>query len=176
MPVKVEKDFGWFTIRPQAFIFYTDSTVKLAELLQDYLQKQENISVTISVSKNSDAKGIFLTLDHSMDKASSYVLDVTSKRIKIIGKDQAGVFYGIPNATTQELMDSARPEFAVISVGSGNSFGLPRAETLARLAAAGTRVFAEELRQAQEQLNSITGEFAADDLLGEIFSRFCIGK
>ncbi len=37
-------------------------------------------------------------------------------------------------------------------------------------------LFAEELRQAQEQLNSITGEFAADDLLGEIFSRFCIGK
>ena len=37
-------------------------------------------------------------------------------------------------------------------------------------------LFAEELRQAQEQLNRITGEFAADDLLGEIFSRFCIGK
>jgi tRNA modification GTPase len=37
-------------------------------------------------------------------------------------------------------------------------------------------LFAEELRLAQAQLNSITGEFAADDLLGEIFSRFCIGK
>lgn len=39
-----------------------------------------------------------------------------------------------------------------------------------------TELFAEELRLAQEQLNSITGEFVADDLLGEIFSRFCIGK
>jgi tRNA modification GTPase len=37
-------------------------------------------------------------------------------------------------------------------------------------------LFAEELRLAQESLNSITGEFSADDLLGEIFSRFCIGK
>ena len=37
-------------------------------------------------------------------------------------------------------------------------------------------LFAEELRLAQEHLNSITGEFTADDLLGEIFSRFCIGK
>lgn len=36
--------------------------------------------------------------------------------------------------------------------------------------------FAEELRLAQESLNSITGEFSSDDLLGEIFSRFCIGK
>jgi tRNA modification GTPase len=37
-------------------------------------------------------------------------------------------------------------------------------------------LFAEELRLAQEQLNSITGEFGSDDLLGVIFSRFCIGK
>ena len=37
-------------------------------------------------------------------------------------------------------------------------------------------LFAEELRLAQEALGSITGAFGADDLLGEIFSRFCIGK
>jgi tRNA modification GTPase len=37
-------------------------------------------------------------------------------------------------------------------------------------------LFAEELRYAQVALNEITGEFVADDLLGEIFSRFCIGK
>jgi tRNA modification GTPase len=36
--------------------------------------------------------------------------------------------------------------------------------------------FAEELKLAQNALSSITGEFSADDLLGEIFSRFCIGK
>ncbi|MEW6165829.1 MAG: tRNA uridine-5-carboxymethylaminomethyl(34) synthesis GTPase MnmE [Pseudomonadota bacterium] len=35
---------------------------------------------------------------------------------------------------------------------------------------------AEELRLAQDALASITGEFTADDLLGEIFGRFCIGK
>ncbi|MCD6672934.1 MAG: tRNA uridine-5-carboxymethylaminomethyl(34) synthesis GTPase MnmE [Burkholderiaceae bacterium] len=37
-------------------------------------------------------------------------------------------------------------------------------------------LLAEELRLAQERLNEITGEFGADDLLGVIFSRFCIGK
>jgi tRNA modification GTPase len=37
-------------------------------------------------------------------------------------------------------------------------------------------LFAEELREAQNAVSSITGEFTADDLLGEIFSRFCIGK
>jgi len=35
---------------------------------------------------------------------------------------------------------------------------------------------AEELRGAQQALNEITGEFTSDDLLGRIFSSFCIGK
>lgn len=39
-----------------------------------------------------------------------------------------------------------------------------------------TDLLAEELRLAQEAVNTITGEFGADDLLGVIFSRFCIGK
>jgi tRNA modification GTPase len=37
-------------------------------------------------------------------------------------------------------------------------------------------LLAEELRLAQAALNAVTGEFTADDLLGEIFARFCIGK
>jgi len=37
-------------------------------------------------------------------------------------------------------------------------------------------LFAEEMRLAQQALNRITGEYTADDLLGDIFGRFCIGK
>jgi tRNA modification GTPase len=37
-------------------------------------------------------------------------------------------------------------------------------------------LLAEELKLAQNALSSITGQFTADDLLGEIFSHFCIGK
>ncbi|MDL2284027.1 tRNA uridine-5-carboxymethylaminomethyl(34) synthesis GTPase MnmE [Oxalobacter sp. OttesenSCG-928-P03] len=37
-------------------------------------------------------------------------------------------------------------------------------------------LLAEELRLAQDALNSITGNFTSDDLLGMIFARFCIGK
>ncbi len=37
-------------------------------------------------------------------------------------------------------------------------------------------LFAEELRLAQQALSTITGEFTPDDLLGEIFGKFCIGK
>ncbi len=45
------------------------------------------------------------------------------------------------------------------------------------LAEAGAgELLAEELRQAQQALGEITGDFTTDDLLGEIFSNFCVGK
>ena len=37
-------------------------------------------------------------------------------------------------------------------------------------------ILAEELRLTQQYLSEITGEFTSDDLLGKIFSSFCIGK
>lgn len=46
----------------------------------------------------------------------------------------------------------------------------------ARQHSARLELLAEELRLGQEALGSITGEFTTEDLLGEIFSRFCIGK
>ena len=52
------------------------------------------------------------------------------------------------------------------------------AEHLATATAAlpALEIFAEELRLAHKALQSITGEYTPDDLLGAIFSRFCIGK
>ncbi|RYF40792.1 MAG: tRNA uridine-5-carboxymethylaminomethyl(34) synthesis GTPase MnmE, partial [Comamonadaceae bacterium] len=52
--------------------------------------------------------------------------------------------------------------------------GLAAAHLAAR--AQSLDLLAEELRLAQNALNEITGEFGSDDLLGVIFSRFCIGK
>jgi competence protein ComEC len=53
--------------------------------------------------------------------------------------------HGSANATTPELISSVKPAYAVISVGSQNSFGLPRMETLTRLGQAGTRVYRTDL-------------------------------
>jgi tRNA modification GTPase len=71
---------------------------------------------------------------------------------------------------------------------TGESVFLARERHLRALSAAGAHLgravaeqarwelFAEELRLAHDELSSITGAFSADDLLGEIFGRFCIGK
>jgi tRNA modification GTPase len=48
--------------------------------------------------------------------------------------------------------------------------------SLAQALLSTAELVAEELRLAQNHLASITGEFTPDDLLGEIFSKFCIGK
>jgi len=53
---------------------------------------------------------------------------------------------------------------------------LQQAATLLQQQAQALDLLAEELRLAQNALAEITGQFSADDLLGVIFSKFCIGK
>ena len=53
---------------------------------------------------------------------------------------------------------------------------LDAAAQFAAQGASQLELFAEELRLAQNELSQITGHFSADDLLGVIFSQFCIGK
>ncbi len=53
---------------------------------------------------------------------------------------------------------------------------LVRAAAVALDASGASELFAEDLRLAQRALGEITGEFTSDDLLGEIFGSFCIGK
>ena len=53
---------------------------------------------------------------------------------------------------------------------------LQAAQTHAAARDSALDLLAEELRLAHQALGAITGEFSNEDLLGEIFSRFCIGK
>jgi tRNA modification GTPase len=98
------------------------------------------------------------------------------------------------SARTGEGIDLLRRELLALAgwQGAGESSFIARERHLIALRAAAEHceaaaghaalgnqrldLFAEELRLAQERLNAITGEFTADDLLGVIFGRFCIGK
>ena len=56
--------------------------------------------------------------------------------------------HGSANATTAELLDAARPDFATISAGFRNSFGLPKFEILDRLSQSGARVYRTDVEGA----------------------------
>jgi tRNA modification GTPase len=122
------------------------------------------------------------------------------KRIHVFNKiDLAGLMPGAREGDPPEVRLSAKADSGIDLLreallraagweGPGESSFVARERHLRALALAGARLaaaagrlqqpelFAEELRLAQEALAGITGEFSADDLLGEIFSRFCIGK
>ena len=53
---------------------------------------------------------------------------------------------------------------------------LKKSEVFAANGNISLELFAEELRLAQDHLGQITGKLLPDDLLGKIFSQFCIGK
>ena len=99
--------------------------------------------------QNSDSMVLSLTYGQSSLLLEGDAEKRAERRISAVEHPRANLLkaghHGSANATTQELIESARPEFAIISVGSGNSFGLPRVETLLRLAVAGTRVYRTDL-------------------------------
>jgi tRNA modification GTPase len=94
------------------------------------------------------------------------------------------------SAKTGEGMDALRRTLLVLAgwQSGGEDVFMARERHLAALLRASealeraakemerVELFAEELRLAQQALNTITGEFTSDDLLGQIFSRFCVGK
>ncbi len=103
------------------------------------------------------------------------------------GKDGANVVLSAKTGAGVEDLKTAIAE-AIGWRGNAEGVFMARARHLQALRAAEgglTRahsellrqeLFAEELRKAHQALMSITGEVTSDDLLGEIFSRFCIGK
>ena len=99
--------------------------------------------------RNNDSMVLRITYGGSSVLMEGDAEKQVERRIAVLHHPSASLLkvghHGSANATTPELVDSARPEFAVISVGAGNSFGLPRMETLETLSQARTRVYRTDL-------------------------------
>ena len=115
------------------------------------------------------------------DMVSAGALDQASAGIAISAKTGCGL-----QALRQRLLEvvgwQSAPE-GLFMARERHVRALQNVEVQLAMAAAQLRsaapaldLLAEDLRQAQAHLSEITGHFTADDLLGEIFSRFCIGK
>lgn len=132
-------------------------------------------------SQVSDKEQVTLVLNKAdLTKADTGVLeDFSYPAVRVSVKNRAGL-----KELTRHLHEKLRFQEA-----GENSFiarrrhveALKRAEKFSRQAllqlhAGLGDLMAEDLRQAMESLGEITGAYSTDDLLGEIFSSFCIGK
>ena len=89
------------------------------------------------------------------------------ERLKTVIKQQLGLTGELENVYSARRRHVVALEHALEHV---------RQACLGLQGGAGCELLAEELRLAQSELSAITGAFSADDLLGQIFSEFCIGK
>jgi tRNA modification GTPase len=96
-------------------------------------------------------------------KTGAGLQDLRSRLLQLVGWQ---------NAAEGLFMARERHLRALASVGEQ----LERAAAQLGAGQPALDLLAEDLRQAQLCLGEITGEFSPDDLLGEIFSKFCIGK
>jgi tRNA modification GTPase len=103
-------------------------------------------------------------------KAPAGAVSVSAKTGQGMGALRAAILAAAGWSSTGETVFLARERHLIALEKARGHLNAARAE-LERW-----EFFAEELRLAQVALGAITGEFTADELLGEIFSRFCIGK
>ena len=115
-----------------------------------------------AIDKTPDATNIYLSAtDHlGIDLLRAELLRVAGWQQTVESRYLARERHLIALKSAREYLESAAMHASVENAVSDQSLDL----------------FAEELRLAQERLSSITGKFTPDDLLGVIFSRFCIGK
>ena len=145
----------------------------------DYIAKDKQLAceIALKLSKNTPVIDVW----NKSDMASAEILKQIRGGVLVSAKTGSGL---------QDLRDQllrlvgwqAAPEGVFMArerhVNALRQVHLQLLAAQAQLASTmpALDLLAEDLRQAQLQLGSITGAFSADDLLGEIFSNFCIGK
>jgi len=149
----------------QSAINYIANDVRIAGLLAQKLPPKIPIIDVWNKSDLADAPALAKTTDGiaMSAKTGAGLQDLRQRLLQVVGWQSApeGVY-----------MARARHVQALQGVDGQ----LARASAQLGAAQPALDLLAEDLRQAQLHLSEITGQFTSDDLLGEIFSRFCIGK
>jgi tRNA modification GTPase len=131
-----------------------------AELPVIYVHNKIDLLEEVSQVENGEGQ---ITI-HLSAKTGAGIDLLRAKLLEVVGWQPTNVGEGIFMARHRHLL-------ALAETGAHLDKAIELAQRAVQL-----ELLAEELRLAQRALSSVTGEFGADDLLGEIFSRFCIGK
>lgn len=172
---KIGIERAWEEIRQaDRVLFMVDGTTTEAtdpqEIWPDFVDKlPENIGITV-IRNKADQTGEPLGICHvnqptliRLSAKTSQGVDALRQHLKecmgFAGNQEGGFM------ARRRHLDALERAAEHLDIGQQQLEGYMAGEILA-----------EELRIAQQHLNEITGEFSSDDLLGRIFSSFCIGK
>ena len=149
----------------QGAINYIAGDARISGLLAQKLPSKTPVIHVWNKSDMADAQALAKTADGiaMSAKTGAGLQDLRQRLLQVVGWQSApeGV-YMARERHVQALQHVAQQ--------------LTRASAQLGAAQPALDLLAEDLRQAQLHLSEITGQFTSDDLLGEIFSRFCIGK
>ncbi|OUS06102.1 tRNA uridine-5-carboxymethylaminomethyl(34) synthesis GTPase MnmE [Gammaproteobacteria bacterium 54_18_T64] len=178
----------------------TEDTIerKGIERAQTEIQRADQILFLIDASEDYsisvDSLSLQADVDFSQVNNLTFVLNKTDRpgyQTRHTGKDQHPVIEisAKTGAGLAELKQHLKNCAGYVSAGEGLFSARRRhisalqqteisiARALEQLITVGAgELIAEDLKQAQRALGAITGDYTSDDLLGEIFSSFCIGK
>jgi tRNA modification GTPase len=163
-----------------AVLFLHDLT---RQHLPEYVQADAHIQATLTAQVPSSVTLLHVWNKCDLEASTAHTsnLQATSSDIHLSAKTGQGIEQlrsklleaaGWQPATEGLYLARARHVLALTRVQSH----LDLANAHLQAQAQSLDLLAEELRLSQSALNEITGEFSADDLLGVIFSSFCIGK
>jgi tRNA modification GTPase len=168
---KIGIERSWQEIeRADVVVLLVDANVGVSAVDREILAKMPERLQRITVynkidlagreaERHDEADGVAISLSA---KANRGIELLRQELLRIAGWHQAEDVFIARERHLRALADAQEHVAAARNVVEG---AMPALE-----------LFAEELRLAQQSLGQITGEFTADDLLGVIFSRFCIGK
>lgn len=143
-----------------------DPEVLWSDFNADFLAEKKLIIVRNKIDKTelepaclSEGKYPVIQISAKFDKGIDLIREYL-KQVAGVCNDQESLFIA-----RRRHLDSLMKAKTVLSTGLSQFYVTNAAELLA-----------EDLRVTQQHLNEITGKFTSDDLLGKIFSSFCIGK
>ena len=135
--------------------------------IKDKIKALEHITI---INNKCDKSGLQPKIEESPQHTEITLSAKNGEGIELLRQHIKGVA-GILNQTEGQFTARRRHLTAL-----DNALNLVNEGQQQLLHSGAGELLAEDLRQAQNFLSSITGEFSSDDLLGEIFSSFCIGK
>ena len=143
-------------------------------------QPEQNLAIAQRFPSGVPVLRVFNKIDlfaqaARLEKNSLYLSAYTQEGLDLL-REQLLTMAGANNPSEQVFMARQRHLDALRAAQQHLQAAQQHAEVAGTVSDAHLDLFAEELRLAQEQLGSITGELSSDDLLGRIFSQFCIGK